>query len=369
MFVHRPQYLSFSFCSVNDDQVYYDMMLFYVLMPIGCILALALMGVITYHLAIMKNAKEKNMSNQWIDVNKEILRTNIFRILLLFCLTIYPIVTSEFLLFFDCRSFGTRGSFLRGNYAVECYTDRYDSRIYLAICGIILFGGGIPIFFYYVVKHRNETAFGNSSVVLHRSFKENYKQFEIVALFHKVTLFSLVSFVARPGTPSQCLFLLLCNLGYLGILAILKPYDFRTDTVLAITFTSIECFAFLVAFLVISGVADSENYSMDAIFDTLYAFLIISICLLTPSFYAMKYDRVNRMIKQKTGVAANRVRKMARSSARRSSGLLSSIRSRANSMSSRDNDSVRLSVINDSTNGGVNVELGGGPVQDHMPDY
>ncbi len=366
LIIHQPQYLSFSYCTTNDAQIYYDMMFFYIFMPLGCFVILLAMGSITYWFGIRRRAAKEKKSSYWVQSNVATLRTNIIRIMLIFCLTIFPIVTSEYLLFFDCRSFGSHGSYLREDYSVECYTNRYNEHIYLALFGILLFGCGIPIFFYYVVQHREEEVFANSSIVLHRSFKHNYKQFEIVALFHKVLIFSIVSFVARPGTSSQCLFLLLCNLGYLAIIALCKPYEFRTDTILALTFTSIECFAFLVAFLVISDVAEVEEYSMTDIYNVLYSFLIISVCLLTPSLYAMKYDGVNAIILKKTGIAMNRAKSIARRSTRRSSAFLSAIRSTGgesitrsslNSSGEDDDDNTRIRKSSYSDSANVQLEM------------
>ena len=355
---HRPQYLSFSYCTTNDSQVY-----FFMFLPIGFVVLLCIMGGLTFYFGIQRRALKNNHTAVWIQTNVANLRTNVLRIMLLFCLTIFPIVTSEFLLFFDCRDFGVHGSYLRKDYSVECFTENYYRLKYLAIFGILVFGVGIPVFFYYVVRNREKEMFANSSIVLHRSFKDYYKQFEIVALFHKVLLFSLVAFVARPGTSSQCLFLLMCNLVYLAILGLCQPYEFYTDTILALSFTSIECFAFLVAFLVISGVANVEEYSMDDIYNVLYSLLIIAVCLLTPTLYAMKFDNVNAMVLRKTGIAVNRVRQIARRSTRRSSAFLSTIRSSAESNVSlysfhEDETRIRKSTLGDSAH--INLELSPG---------
>ena len=325
MIFHRPEYLSFSFCTSNGPEVYFDMMLFFFLMPIASVCVLIIFGFIIYIFRIGRRAHSIGKDSQWIKTNTSNVRTNILRIALIFGLTVFPIVTSDFLLYFDCRDFGDHGSFLRQDYSVECTTDRYRSYVLLAIFGIIVYGLGIPIYFYYVVSKRDLSMFVNASIVLHRSFKNGYKQFEIVALLHKVILFSLVYFVATPGSSSQCLFLLLTNLAYFVIIAICRPYDFRTDTILALTLTAIECFAFLVAFLVISGVAEVESYSMTNIYDILYSFMIVAVCMMAPCLYAMKYSKVNDMILQKTGIAMNRVQHLASRSSKRLSDVRSSL--------------------------------------------
>mmetsp|Transcript_8290 Transcript_8290/g.14047 ORF Transcript_8290/g.14047 Transcript_8290/m.14047 type:complete len:880 (-) Transcript_8290:196-2835(-) len=317
----RPEFLSLSFCTSNGPGVYFDVMLFFFIMPMASLALLFVIGFVTFQCGIKRRVATNNKDDSWVELNKAVLRTNILRIILIFGLTIFPIVTSDFILYFDCRDFGAHGRYLRQDYSVDCDSAKYEAFVPLAICGIIVYGIGIPVCFYYVVSKRDVPTFSNSSIILHRSFKEKYKQFEIVALVHKVIMFSLVYFVATPGSSSQCLFLFLCNLAYYEIIAICQPYDFRTDTMLALSLTAIECFAILVAFLVISGVAEVEDYSMDDIYDILYSFLIFGVCILAPTLYAVKYAWMNEWFLSKTGIALNRVRRAATQSSHRLSAL------------------------------------------------
>jgi hypothetical protein len=333
------------------------MMLFYFLMPTITLIFLGIIGYITYTFGIIKRAKTQGKGKEWITWNTEKMRTNLIRIALLFCLTIFPIITSEYLLYFDCRDFGSYGNYLRRDYSVKCHTNRYNTNIYLALCGIFLFGVGIPVFFYNVVKYRDQPIFTNSSIVLHRSFKTNYKQFEIVALFHKVLLFSIVYFVATPGTSSQCLFLLLCNMGYFMILALCQPYAFFSDTILALSLTCIECFAFLIAFLVISGVSDVEAYDMDELYNAFYGSIIVAICFLFPVTYAIKYERVNAAVWRKTGFAVNKLKAMTRRSSRRSSSMLRAWRQRATTYGEGGGGENVSSLQDDFASARISLEL------------
>jgi hypothetical protein len=60
--------------------------------------------------------------------------------------------------------------------------------------------------------------------------------------------------------------------------------------VLSTSLVTIECCAFFLALLIISGISDNESYNKEALFNILMGFILFSLCFLVPFTFLLKYD-------------------------------------------------------------------------------
>jgi hypothetical protein len=73
------------------------------------------------------------------------------------------------------------------------------------------------------------------------------------------------------------------------ILAYSRPYANINDDILSGVFISIECSAFLVALIIISGISDTEGYNTSALYSTIFIVLLMALGCMVPLTLAMKF--------------------------------------------------------------------------------
>jgi hypothetical protein len=56
---------------------------------------------------------------------------------------------------FNQRDFNFLGVFLQADYSVDCESAVYRQCLVLAVCGTLLYTAGIPLLFYFCIKHRD----------------------------------------------------------------------------------------------------------------------------------------------------------------------------------------------------------------------
>lgn len=195
---------------------------------------------------------------------------------------------------FQCRDFGLTGQYLRVDYDVNCETDTYRSYSILAGCGVIIYSLGIPLLFAVVILYRKHPLLQTPSELLYANYKRNYCYFEIFQIFRKFMLTSVLIWVSEPGQPTMALYLLVVDAFALVVLALLCPYKSDCDNALSMILVSAECSLFLVAFIVLSGVSEVDNYSEHNMYSTLYVIVVASIVIAVPLSFALKFEAVSR---------------------------------------------------------------------------
>jgi hypothetical protein len=190
---------------------------------------------------------------------------------------------------YNCRDLGTSGIFLRADYSLNCESDLYARSIVIGAFGTILYPIGIPVLFYHVIKNRTHPLLDNPAKLLYDNFAVEWVYYEVYDLVRKLLLTSVVPFVAPPDSPSQCLFLLLVDMMALVILAYSRPYANTNDDFLSGVLISIECGLFLLALVVVSGIADEDHYNELAMYNTTFVVLLVSLIVVVPYTLAMKF--------------------------------------------------------------------------------
>jgi hypothetical protein len=97
------------------------------------------------------------------------------------------------------------------------------------------------------------------------------------------------------------LYLLLVNCTALLFITNAKPYINPKDNFLSTFLTCIECSAFLIALLIISGISEAEGYDKTALFNTLLAMIFVGLCAVAPYTFMMKIEYFRESISRCLG--------------------------------------------------------------------
>lgn len=205
-------------------------------------------------------------------------------------------VTCRLLAFFNCRDLGTTGSFLRDDYSISCESIEYSRYFYIALFGVALIPIGIPVLFCLVIHNRFHPLLRNPSLLLHDNFAVEWRYYEVYDLIRKLLLTSVVVYISSPDTSSQCLYLLLVDLTALVLLAYSRPYANSKDDFLSSSLVAVECISFIVALIVISGIAEVENYNLSALYAFLFILILFSLACFVPCTLAMKFRAVRSRV-------------------------------------------------------------------------
>ena len=196
------------------------------------------------------------------------------------------------LAYFNCRDLGTTGSFLRSDYSVSCGSVEYNRFFYVALLGVAVVPIGIPLLFCMVIHHRFHPLLRNPSLLLHDNFAVEWRYYEVYDLIRKLLLTSLVVYVAPPDTSSQCLYLLLVDTTALILLAYSRPYANGNDDFLSSSLVTVECISFLLALIILSGIATEENYRTSSLYGTLFILALFALACFVPLTLALKFRAV-----------------------------------------------------------------------------
>jgi hypothetical protein len=202
---------------------------------------------------------------------------------------------------------GHTGLYLRNDYAVDCNGDEYKNHVPQAVFGIFLYPIGIPLLFYYIISKRESDVFRTPAALLSRNFEDGWMYFEVYDLIRRLFVTSLQVFVGGSSSPSRALYLFVVEVIALVILAFCRPYAMRSDDILSSAFIAVECTAFLIALLVLSGQAASENYHTTGMYETLLWMLIATIFILGPFTFALKFKRPNLIVYKMLGIKTNSI--------------------------------------------------------------
>jgi hypothetical protein len=234
---------------------------------------------------------ERERKRQW-----KRLRDLTVKIYFWFCLISYPPLSQRILSYYNCRSLGVTGTYLRADYTVSCESQSYQFYFFIALFGTFLVPIGVPVLFSLVVHYRNHPLLLHPSLLLHDNFVTEWRYFEAYDLIRKLTLTSLVVYVAPPDTASQCLFLLLVDGTALLLLAYSRPYANSNDDFLSAVLVSIECISFFVAIVIVSGIASQDHYNLPTLYNTLFVLILFSMACIVPCTLAMKFKAVSTRV-------------------------------------------------------------------------
>jgi hypothetical protein len=182
---------------------------------------------------------------------------------------------------------GIVGTFVRGEYQIHCDDTEYKFYALVASINMVLYFGGIPLFFYIMIRYRNEPWAFHASRPLHLNFAPDWAYYEVFELLRKALLISVVGFVF-PDTATQCLYLIAVDTIALLVLTISRPYLADPDDLLSGVLLFIECILFFVAFLIVSGVYVDEDYSKGSMMTFALTLIIIAFCVFVPLNIAQK---------------------------------------------------------------------------------
>jgi hypothetical protein len=193
---------------------------------------------------------------------------------------------------FNCRDLGVTGTFIRQDYSVSCESSWYEDLVLIAAFGTVLYPVGIPIFFYLVIRLRENPLFSAPSLLLYQNFALEWMYYEVYDLIRKLLLTSVVPFISPPDTPSQCLYLLSVDMIALIVLAYSRPYANEYDDLLSGFLITVECLLFLLALIVVSGISAEDNYNESALYNTAFVMILFTLVCVLPWTLMMKFQYV-----------------------------------------------------------------------------
>jgi hypothetical protein len=197
---------------------------------------------------------------------------------------------------FNCRDLGITGIFIRQDYSVSCESSSYQSSVFIAALGTILYPVGIPLFFYIVIRLRHHPLFSVPSLLLYQNFALEWMYYEVYDLIRKLLLTSVVPFISPPDTPSQCLYLLCVDMVALIVLAYSRPYANEYDDLLSGFLIAVECMLFLLALIVVSGISAEDNYNESALYNTAFVMILFTLTCVLPWTLLMKFQYIRNQM-------------------------------------------------------------------------
>jgi hypothetical protein len=185
---------------------------------------------------------------------------------------------------------------LRDDYSISCNSIEYSRYFYIALFGVALIPIGIPVLFVIVIHNRFHPLLRNPSLLLHDNFAVEWRYYEVFDLIRKLLLTSVVVYISDPDTSSQCLYLLLVDTSALVLLAYSRPYANSNDDFLSSSLVAVECVSFMVALIVISGIAEEDNYRLGTLYAFLFILMLFSLIIFVPCTLAMKFRAVRSRV-------------------------------------------------------------------------
>ena len=178
----------------------------------------------------------------------------------------FPMVSSSAFLAFSCEDFDNGRSFLRADFAIECYTEDYAGVEQLAWLGIFLFPVGISVLYAVLlvasrraVIDEKPTSLSKALGFLVRDFEPTFMWWELLMLWRQLFLVGFAVLV-MPGTIEQLMIAFLVTLGYMLLFAVAAPYKNDSDDYFAkacsFALTAVFFFAVVIKFGVLTDAMD-----------------------------------------------------------------------------------------------------------------
>jgi hypothetical protein len=205
---------------------------------------------------------------------------------------------------------GEIGVYMREDYSVRCDDNpSYSSFLVVAVVCVLLYPIGIPVFFYRLIRGRDEEWARIGSKALHSNFLPEWAYFEVFELFRKLLLTSIVAFV-MPGTATQVMYLFAVDMLALLVLVTCRPYASDPDDFLSSALVLTECALFFVVFLIVSEVYIVENYSREGMMNTGLALLILALAFFVPMNAVAKIPSVHHFVESWSAIVTAQLSKL-----------------------------------------------------------
>jgi hypothetical protein len=205
---------------------------------------------------------------------------------------------------------GEIGVYMRDDYSVRCDDNpSYSGFLVVAVICVVLYPIGIPVFFYRLIRGRDEDWARVGSISLHSNFLPEWAYFEVFELFRKLLLTSVVAFV-MPGTATQVMYLYVVDALALLMLVTCRPYASDPDDFLSAKLVMTECALFFVVFLIVSEVYAADNYSKMGMLNTCFALIIVVLVFFVPMNVAAKVPAVRRLVESWSEIATAQLSKL-----------------------------------------------------------
>ena len=155
--------------------------------------------------------------------------------LLMLAFLVFPMVSSSAFRAFSCEDFDDGRSFLRADYAIECYTEDYTRVEHLAWLGILLYPVGISATFASLlfasrraIREKLPTALSKALGFLVDDYEPAFLWWELLMLWRQLLLVGFAILIS-PGTIEQLVISFLVTLSYMLLFAVAAPFKNEGD--------------------------------------------------------------------------------------------------------------------------------------------
>jgi hypothetical protein len=233
---------------------YWQQMLFTILFPIVIAAGITLSGIVY---ATFSKFPSKNLGNDLVsglsvamrdslrdsleDRHQSPLRVGVLLALphlLTLTFLVFPTVSSTAFRAFSCEDFEGR-SFLRADYAVECYTNEHYHALALAIAGIVIYPVGVSLLYIALfstarsaIVHDKPTRLSRALVFLTADYQKSFFAWELVEAWRKLFLVGFCN-LFLPGTVLQLLIAFVFSLIGMLATAVASPFASIMDNYIA----------------------------------------------------------------------------------------------------------------------------------------
>jgi hypothetical protein len=205
---------------------------------------------------------------------------------------------------------GEIGVYMREDYSVRCDANpSYSGFLVVAVLCVLLYPVGIPVFFYRLIRGRDEDWARVGSKSLHSNFLPEWAYFEVFELFRKLLLTSIVAFV-MPGTATQVMYLFAVDVLALLVLVTCRPYASDPDDFLSTMLVMTECTLFFIVFLLVSKVYTMDNYSREGMLNTCFSLVVVAFAFFVPMNVAAKIPSAHRLAESWSAMATAQLSKL-----------------------------------------------------------
>ena len=188
--------------------------------------------------------------------------------LLLLTFIVSPMVSSSAFRAFSCEDFDNGRSFLRADYAIECYTETYTRVELLAWLGILLYPVGVSVLYAVLILASRRaimddkpTSLSKALSFLVRDYEPAFMWWELLMLWRQLYLVGFALLIMT-GTVEQLVISFLIALGYMLLVSVATPFKDEGDNYFgqACSFALTAVFLFLLV-IKIGELTDSVRHA------------------------------------------------------------------------------------------------------------
>ena len=188
--------------------------------------------------------------------------------LLLLTFIVSPMVSSSAFRAFSCEDFDNGRSFLRADYAIECYTENYTRVELLAWLGILLYPVGVSVLYAVLILASRRailddkpTSLSKALSFLVRDYEPAFMWWELLMLWRQLYLVGFALLIMT-GTVEQLVISFLVALGYMLLVSVATPFKDEGDNYFgqACSFALTAVFLFLLV-IKIGELTDSVRHA------------------------------------------------------------------------------------------------------------